>query len=115
MQIRLVRNIIRTMKKSVSKKSSSTINITHTAKLANLPLSEEEKKKFEQQLSETLTYVESLNDIDTKNVNATSQVTGLENVLRDDVAGPSLSQKDALKNSKSTDNGFFKVPAILEE
>ncbi|MBI4098154.1 MAG: Asp-tRNA(Asn)/Glu-tRNA(Gln) amidotransferase subunit GatC [Candidatus Levybacteria bacterium] len=88
-------------------------DISHVAKLANLPLSEEEKKKFEKQLEETITYIESLNEVDTKGIEPTSQVTGLENVTREDEVRPSLSQEDALKNAKSTHNGFFKVRGIL--
>ncbi len=88
-------------------------DIAHVAKLANLSLTDEEKKKFEKQLEETITYVESLNQVDTKGVEPTSQVTGLENVTREDVVKPSLSQEDALKNAKSTYNGFFKVKGIL--
>ncbi len=91
------------------------IDVSHVAKLANLPLSEEEKKKFEKQLSETLDYVNQLEEIDTKGVEPTSQVTGLENVTREDVATPSLPQEEVLKNSKNTHNGFFKVKAILEQ
>lgn len=90
------------------------IDVSHVAKLANLPLSEEEKKKFEKELSETLDYVNQLEKIDTKDVEPTSQVTGLENVTRDDEAKPSLPQKEVLKNAKATHNGFFKVKAILD-
>lgn len=90
------------------------IDVSHVAKLANLPLTEEEKKKFEKELGETLDYVKQLEEIDTKGVEPTSQVTGLENVTREDVAKPSLSQEEALKNAKSTHNGFFKVKAILD-
>ena len=97
------------------KKKTVKIDIDHLAKLANLPLTPDEKSKFEKQLSETLDYVKQLEEIDTKNVEPTSQVTGLENVTRDDQAAPSMSQEDALKNAKSVHNGFFKVKAILEE
>lgn len=89
------------------------IDVKHIAKLANLPLSKDEEEKFEKQLAETLEYVSVLNEINTKNVEPTSQVTGLENVTREDETTPSLSQEDALKNAKSTHNGFFKVKAIL--
>ena len=95
-------------------KKKVKIDIDHLAQLANLPLSTEEKKKFEKQLEETLDYVKQLEEIDTKNVEPTSQVTGLENVLREDEAAPSLSQEGALKNAKATHNGFFNVPQILE-
>ena len=91
------------------------INVTHIAKLANLPLKSEEKEKFEKQLSETLSYVEKLNSIDTKNIEPTSQVTGLENITRDDETSPSLTQEEALSNTKSKNNGLFKVKAILNE
>lgn len=91
------------------------IDVSHIAKLANLPLSPAEKEKLEKQLEETLEYVEGLNEVETKNTEPTSQVTGLENITREDIAKPSLSQNDALLNSKSKHNGFFKVKAIFEE
>lgn len=90
------------------------INVSHVAKLANLPLSDEEKKKFEKQLEETLAYVDQLKEVSTEKTPATSQVTGLENVLREDEIKPSLTQEQTLKNAKKTHNGFFVVPAILD-
>jgi len=89
------------------------LDVTHVAKLANLSLSDEEKKKFEKQLEETIEYIESLNEVNTEGVEPTSQVTGLENVTREDEIRPSLSQEEALRNAKSTHNGFFKVKGIL--
>lgn len=91
------------------------IDVKHIAKLANLPLNPQEEKKFEKQLSEILSYVEKLKEVDTKNVETTSQVTGLENVTREDNPTPSLNQEEALSNTKSKHNGLFKVKAILGE
>lgn len=91
------------------------IDVVHIAKLANLPITPKEKEKFEKQLSETLSYVNKLNSINTKNVEPTSQVTGLENVMREDKANPSLTQEEVLSNTKSKYNGLFKVKAILAE
>lgn len=88
-------------------------DISHVAKLANLPLTDEEKKRFGKQLEETIEYIENLNEVDTKGVEPVSQVTGLENVTREDIVKPSLSQEEALKNAGSTHNGFFKVRGIL--
>jgi len=115
--IRASRNIIGEMKKGKTKPSSKnpTIDVSHVAKLANLPLSDTELKKFERQLNETLTYIENLKEIDTRNVEPAANVTGLENIVREDTAAPSISQEEALKNGKSTYNGFFKVKAILED
>lgn len=90
------------------------LDISHVAKLANLSLSENEKKKFERQLEETIDYVNELDNVDTKDIKPTSQVTGLENVTREDTVKPSLTQEQALKNAKSTYKGFFKVKGILQ-
>jgi len=91
------------------------INVVHVAKLANLPLKKDEEKKFEKQLSEILNYFETLKEVDTKNVETTSQVTELENVVRDDESTLSLSQEEALSNVKNQHDGLFKVKAILTE
>ena len=90
------------------------INVTHVAKLANLSLTDEETKKFETQLEETLKYVEHLGEVDTKNIEPTSNVTGLENIVDEDVTRPSLSQKEALANAKIQERGFFKVKGIFD-
>lgn len=89
--------------------------VKHVAKLANLPLSEREEEKYSEQLSETLDYIEQLNEIDTKNVEPTHSVTELSNVMRADETVPSLTQDEALQNAKSKEKGFFKVKAIFDE
>lgn len=91
------------------------VNISQIAKLANLQILPNEKDKLEKQLEETIIYVEELSEINTTNIEPTSQVTGLENVTRDDVAKPSLSQDQALSNTKSKHNGFFIVNAVFEK
>ncbi len=91
------------------------IDVSHIAKLANLPLTDEEKKKFEQQLEDTLAYIKQLDEVKTDGVAITPQVTKLENILDEDKIDASLSQKDALKNATATHNGFIKVKAILEQ
>lgn len=91
------------------------IDVKKIAKLANIPLTDEEEKKFEAQLLSTLEYIEHLNEVDTKNITPTAHVTGLENVLREDVAKQSLTQDQALSNTKSQHNGLFKVKGIFED
>lgn len=59
-------------------------DIGHIAKLARLDLSDKEKQKYSKELSEILDYMEKLNEVDTKNIEPTSQVTGLTNVFRKD-------------------------------
>lgn len=90
------------------------LNVNHIAKLANLPITQTEEKKLETQLTETLKYVEILQEIDTANLHPTAHVTGLENITREDLPASSLSQEQALSNAKKKYNGFFIVNAILE-
>lgn len=89
------------------------IDVKHTAKLANLKLTPQEEKTFGQQLSSILDYIDKLKEVNTEKIDETSQVTGLENVTREDDASPSLSQEEALFNAKSTHNGLLKVKGVL--
>ncbi|HRN96198.1 MAG TPA: Asp-tRNA(Asn)/Glu-tRNA(Gln) amidotransferase subunit GatC [Candidatus Levybacteria bacterium] len=91
------------------------IDVKHIAKLANLEISVEEEAKFEKQLSEVLDMVGKLNEVDTTGVEETSQVTGLENVTREDIPKQSLSQDDTLSNASAQHNGLFMVKGIFEE
>jgi len=64
--------------------SISEKEIKHIANLARLDLTEREEKEFSLQLGSILAYVEKLNEVETKNIEITAQVSGLTNVLRDD-------------------------------
>ncbi len=88
--------------------------VKHVADLSNLVLTEEEIAKFTPQLDKIIEFVSTLDEVDTKNVEPTSQTTGLKNVLRDDIVKSDelLSQEEALSNTDGH-NGYFKVKAIL--
>ncbi len=91
------------------------INILQIAKLANINIKNDEALPLQGQLTKILDYIEKLNKLDTKNVKETSQVTGLENVVRVDKSSSSLPQKDALSNAKSVKNNMFSVKAVFEQ
>ena len=88
--------------------------VEHVARLARLELAEGEKDKLIDQLSNILTYVETLDGLDTKGVEPTSHVLDIKNVMRDDVSRPSLPQDQALANAPEKAAGHFKVPKIIE-
>jgi len=88
--------------------------IEHIALLARLALSEEEKETFGSQLSSILDYMEKLNELDTKDIEPTSHVLSLQNVMRDDVVQPSLPREEALANAPSRTEKFYRVPRIIE-
>ncbi len=90
-------------------------DIKHLAKLSNLQVTDEEAKKYPDQLSESIDYVENLKDIDTSNVPDTFFTTKATNVMDEDEVDESvmLSQEDALKNAKATKDGYYVVKKIL--
>ena len=94
----------------------SIADVTHLARLANLPLDEERKKILVDQIATVYEYVDTLGKTDTSAVSETNQVAGLTNVWREDELDESrmLTQSQALQNAKITANGYFVVPAVLE-
>lgn len=92
----------------------TTQDVEHVADLARLDLDEEEKAKFTEQLNAILKYVEKLNELDTDQVEPTSHVIALTNVMREDVVRPSTPREKALQNAPDEDEGQFRVPAVLE-
>ncbi len=95
------------------KNSLSSDDVKHVAQLAKLKLSDKEISKFQKQLSEVIDYINVLKHLDTSRTQPTSQVTSLENVFREDTVLPSMSQKEALSNAKSSYKGYFKISAIF--
>lgn len=61
-------------------------DIEHIAELSRLNLEKEEKELYAEQLSIVLSYIENLNEIDTTGIAETCQVTGLEDITREDIA-----------------------------
>lgn len=92
---------------------SSKIDIDHLAKLANLDLSPSEKQKFQKQLILILEYFAKLQEVNTSNIKSEKHFLGIQNLTRADTTRPSLSQDEALSNTKQKHNGFFKIKAIL--
>lgn len=101
----------------MSGKKITTDEIRQIAKLANLTLSDDQIQKYASQLTSVIDYMSRIQALDTKGVIETSQVTGLENVFREDVVDENrmLSQDAALSNAKQSYKGYFVVDAIFEE
>ena len=97
----------------MAKSKLTKSHVKHIAKLANLELTKLEVKKFASQLSEVLDYVGILNELKTKNIEPTSQVAGLENIVREDRPSPSLNQNDVLSGASNKHNNLFKTKAVL--
>ncbi|MGG5252465.1 Asp-tRNA(Asn)/Glu-tRNA(Gln) amidotransferase subunit GatC [Neobacillus sp. SM06] len=93
----------------------SAEQVKHVANLARLAITEEETEKFTKQLDAIITFAEQLNELDTENVEPTSHVLDMKNVLREDNPKPGLPREQVLKNAPEHQDGQIKVPAILGE
>lgn len=84
------------------------------ARLARLQLDEKDIKRHQGQLSDILTYVEQLKEVDVAGVEPTAQVTGQTDALADDVVAKSAI-KDALGGVPLRDGDAIKVKAVFDE
>lgn len=87
--------------------------VRHVAKLARLDCSDEEIATFTGQLGDILEYVAQLGQLDTANVEPLAHCLPVNNILREDVVKPSLTNDQALANAPQRDGEFFMVPKIL--
>jgi len=88
--------------------------VEHIAELAKLALTDDEITLYAGQLSDILDYAEMLQALDTESISPMASVLPLTNVLRPDVAQPSLPREVALANAADSAEGQFRVEAVLE-
>ena len=105
-------------------------DVSYVAELANLELTEDERKTMLRDLNSILDYIERLNELDTSDVAPMAQVSDRYGVdenkqgserfayaMREDVAEglrKSLPHEDALANAPDADDHFFRVPKVIE-
>lgn len=85
--------------------------VLHVAKLARLRVEDDEVETMAGELSVILDHIEKLNELDLDDVEPTSHVVELENVLRPDEPRPSLPREKALEQAPDTDGTGFRVPS----
>jgi len=88
--------------------------VDHIAELAKLSLTEIEKARFQEQLSDILDYARKLQTIDTEAIPPTATVLPLSSVLRDDVVKPSIPTRILLANAPKATGDSFEVQSVLD-
>ncbi|MBF8280606.1 MAG: gatC [Candidatus Magasanikbacteria bacterium] len=90
-------------------------DIEHLAHLSRLELTDAEKDLYAHQLSAVLEYMEILNEVNTDGVEPTAQVTGLQDVYREDVVHdcPKDSREEIVALFPDAEGAALKVPAAL--
>lgn len=89
-------------------------DVLHVAGLARLTIADRDVNRLAEQLGSILTYVESLDRIDTTDVPPTAHAVAAHNAFRTDTPHDSLDQDTALSNAPESEDGCFVVPKIIE-
>ena len=89
--------------------------VEHIAALARLNLSEEEKTRFQQQLSGILAHFQELQTVDTSEVEDNPGLGLLDSALRGDQSEMGLELEKILQNAPDSENRQFKIPPVFEQ
>ena len=85
--------------------------VLYVARLARLRLDDAEVEKMSSELSTILDHIEKINELDLENVEPTSHVIHVENVLREDVPRPSWPRDRMLAEAPDVAEGGYRVPS----
>jgi len=92
----------------------SKAEVAHIAHLSRLDFTDAEMERFTHQLNDILTYMDKLREVDTEGVAPTAHAIELNNVFREDVVMPSLTNAEALANAPDARGGCLRVPKVVE-
>ncbi len=88
--------------------------VDHVARLARLSLTDDERAMFTEQLRNILDYFARLQELDLTAVEPTSHILAAATALREDEPRASLDRREVLAAAPDQEDGFFKVPPVLE-
>ena len=89
--------------------------IQKLARLSALGIREEEMARTREDLEKMIHFVNRLEELDLRGVEPLVQVSGLQNVFRDDEPADPLSREQALGNASVHDGSFFKAPRVFNK
>lgn len=87
--------------------------IERVAEVARLKLTKREIEKFTPQLKEILEAFSKIAKVNTDKTKESFQPIELKDFMREDKLEESLSQEEALSNTKHKKDGYFKGPRII--
>jgi aspartyl-tRNA(Asn)/glutamyl-tRNA(Gln) amidotransferase subunit C len=89
-------------------------DVRYVARLARIDLTDTEVSRLQGDLSQILTYIEQLQAVPTDQVEPTSHILPLKNVLREDVVRPCLSADAVVQHAPVRQGAYVKVPKVVE-
>ena len=95
-------------------RTDKKIDVKYIANLARIRMDDNEIEGFSGQLDEIISYIEKLNKVDTSKTEPTTHPLPITNVFREDSLKDSLPVDKALANAPQKQDGFFRVPRVIE-
>lgn len=89
-------------------------DVRHLAQLSSLQMSDTEVESLRADIEKIINYINQLDELDIDGVEPTYQVTGLQNVWRDDeIIDSSVSRRQLLALAAEQSDNCVKVPKVL--
>ena len=88
--------------------------IIHLEKLGNIELDKEQKCQVKSDLQKVISYINTLDELNTDKVEPTSHSSVQSNVFNDDEVLNSDKRDEILSNAKNKHNGYFKVHKTVD-
>ena len=89
--------------------------LTRLEKLSYLKVSDDKRKTIISQLSEIVSFVNNLSELDTKNIDSNFAISDSATPLRDDIASCNTQiNDDIIAHAPKSADHFFIVPKIIE-
>ncbi|MCF0154436.1 MAG: Asp-tRNA(Asn)/Glu-tRNA(Gln) amidotransferase subunit GatC [Veillonella sp.] len=89
--------------------------IKKIAHLSRLEVSDDHMVQLEKELSDILSYVEQLNELELNDVEPMAHAVPLQNVFREDKVQPSIDHNKALSTAPEEEDGYFRVPRVVQD
>jgi len=88
--------------------------VHYVAHLARIELSAEEEALFAPQFQKIIGYIDTLNTLDTADIEPTFNVIALKNVLREDVPHKNEAYQKIISNFPQKEGNYCVIPKVIE-
>lgn len=88
--------------------------VKHISKLSRISIDDHKAKKLSNDLNSIFSFIEKLNQLDTKNTEPLTSIAETTLKLRKDEIKSQNIREDILKNSPDKNEDFFVVPKVVD-
>lgn len=87
--------------------------IMHIAKLASLKIKDEEIEEYRKNLQDILNFANTINSVDTENIEETNGTSANVNCFREDEVKNFEDENLLMYNAPEQQNNMFKIPKVI--